>query len=109
MVAVAITAFVLVSLIGLSNRSIQDVVLAEHMTTATFLSKKIVSEALIEKSFKSLEEDGGFEEEQFKEYTWKKTVTISEPIEGVQVTEIRVAVLWKEGEREESVELVAYE
>ncbi len=109
MVAVAIMAFVLVSLIGLSNRSAQDVVLAEHMTTATLLAKRMMAEAIIEKSFKPLEEDGGFEEERFKEYTWKKTVTISEPIEGVQVTEIRVAVQWKEGGREESVELIAYE
>lgn len=109
MVAVAITAFVLVSLIGLSNRSTQDVVFAEHMTTATLLARRIMTDTLIEKSSKSLEDEGEFEEEQFKQYSWKKTITISELMEGITVTEFRVAVLWKEGERQESVELVTYE
>lgn len=109
MVAVAIMAFVLVTLIGLSNRSTQHVLLAERMTTATLLAKKVMTEMLLERPYKPLEEEGVFEEDEFKDYAWKKMITISEPMPGVMVTEIRAAVLWQEGERQEMVELVTYE
>jgi general secretion pathway protein I len=108
MVAVAILAFVLVSLLGLKNRSVQDVMLAEHITTATLLAKIEMTKALLTTTHKEQEEEGEFEEEEFKDYTWKKTVSLV-PLPQVQIWEVRVAVLWKEGEREEMVELVSYE
>jgi hypothetical protein len=52
------------------------------------------------------EEEGEFEEEDFKDYTWKKIISPT-PIE--KLLEVRVAVLWKEGDRQEMVELVSYE
>jgi general secretion pathway protein I len=106
MVAVAILAFVLVSLMGLQNSSSRDVLLAERITMATLLAKRVMTETLITRPSAPLEKDGEFTEEEFAEYKWKKIVA---PTPVPQVLEVRVAVLWKEGERLEQVELVSYE
>jgi general secretion pathway protein I len=108
MVAVAILGFVLVSLLGLANRSGQDVIVAERITTGTLLAKRKMTETL-PPSGKTLalgEDEGEFEEEDFKDYTWKKIISPT-PIE--KLLEVRIAVLWKEGDRQEMVELVSYE
>ncbi len=111
MVAVAILGMVLISLLGLKNRSIQDVVLSEHITTATLLAKREMTEMLQNTASRPTENEteGDFPEEEFKGYAWKKTIITLSPLVNVQITEIRVAVLWKEGERQEKVELVTYE
>lgn len=106
MVAVSIMAMVLVSLLGLKNRSMQDVLLAERITTATLLAKGLMIETTRVRPTASVEDAGEFPEEQFKDYTWKKMVS---PTPYPPIMEVRVAVLWKEGEREEQVELVSYE
>lgn len=106
MVAVAILGFVLISLLGLANRSGQDVMLAERITTATLLAKAKMTEALSEKIFVLTEDEGEFEEEDFKDYRWRKIIS---PTPIAQLMEVRVAVLWKEGEQQEMVELVSYE
>ena len=106
MVAVAILGFVLVSLLGLANRSEQDVMLAERITTATLLAKAKMTEALSEKIVVLTEDEGEFEEEDFKDYRWRKIIS---PTPIAQLMEVRVAVLWKEGEQQEMVELVSYE
>ncbi len=105
MVAVTIMAMVLVSLLGLKNRSMQDVMLAEHITTATMLAKRMMVETTMTKPSLPVEEEGEFAEE-LKGYTWKKTIS---PTPLVQIMEVRVAVLWQEGTRLEMVELVSYE
>ena len=105
MVAVAILGLVIVSLLGLRNRSLQDVLLAGRITTATMLAEREMANTL-SRPLAPLEEEGEFEEEEFKDFTWKKIVALT-PIPGIM--EARVAVLWKEGEREELVELVSYE
>jgi Tfp pilus assembly protein PilV len=107
MVAVSIMAMVLVSLLGLKNRSMQDVMLAEHITTATMLARRMMVETLLAKPRQPAEDEGVFPEEEYQDYTWKKMVT-QVPLQ-VQIMEVRVAVFWKEGEREERVELVSYE
>jgi type II secretion system protein I len=113
MVAVAILGMVLVSLIGLKNRSMQDVMLADHITTATLLAKRKMNENLVTAatitSVIQKEDEGEFPEEEFKAYTWKESISQLQPVENVKITEIRVAVLWKEGERQEMVELKSYE
>jgi general secretion pathway protein I len=112
MVAVAILGMVLVSLIGLQNRSMQDVVLADHITTATLLAKRKMNENLVTVGTRTVfqqEDEGDFPEEEFKEYTWKQSISQLQPLENVKITEVRVAVLWKEGERQEMVELKSYE
>jgi hypothetical protein len=106
MVAVAILSLVLVTLLGLKNRSVQDVMFAEKMTTATLLAKRLMVETLSVKMLAPIEDEGEFEEEEFKDYAWKKAISPT-PIQ--QLMEVRVAVLWKQGEREEKVELVSYE
>ncbi len=108
MVAVAILAMVLVTLLGVKNNSTEDVMLADHMTTATLLAKRMMTEALAMVPLQESDDQGGFEEEEFKDYTWQKTVS-AVPIEMAHIMEVRVAVLWKEGGRQEQVELKSYE
>jgi general secretion pathway protein I len=106
MVAVSIMATVLVSLLGLKNRSMQDVALEEHITKATVLAKRTMVDVLFSKPSQPVEDEGAFPEEEYKDYTWKKTIS---PTPFAEIMEVRVAVLWKEGERPEMVELVSYE
>jgi general secretion pathway protein I len=106
MMAVALMALVLVSLLGLQSRSSKDVELAEHITSATLLAKRVMTETLVMKPLLPLEKEGEFDDEEFSDYTWKKIVA---PTPVPQVLEVRVAVLWMEGERQEQVELVSYE
>lgn len=106
MVAVAIMAMVLVTLLGLKNNSMRDVSLMQHMTTATMLAKRAMVEATMVKPRLPGEDEGAFPEEEFKDYSWKKTIT---PTPLIDIMEVRIAVLWKEGTRQESVELVSYE
>jgi len=107
MVAVAILAMVLVTLMGVKNGSTRDVMLADHITTATLLAKRMMTQTLLTGTLTPNEDEGEFPEDEFKDYTWKKTISLT-PIE-VKLLEVRVAVLWKEGERQEMVELVSYE
>ena len=111
MVAVAILAMVLVSLLGVSNRSTEAVMLSDHITTATLLAKRVMTETLMSSPLTQTEDEGEFPEDEFKDYAWKKTVSPMqiEGVKGVQITEVRVAVLWKEGTRQEMVELKSYE
>ena len=112
MVAVAILGMVLVTLIGLKNRSMQDVMLADHITTATLLAKRKMNESLVTAGTRTVmekEDEGEFPEEEYKVYTWKQSISQLQPMENVRVTEVRVAVLWKEGTRQEIVELLSYE
>jgi type II secretion system protein I len=110
MVAVTILSMVLVTLIGLKNRSMQDVALAEHLTTATLLANGKMMETIMLKNFTIGEEEGDFPgQENLTEYAWKRTITKIPLPNGQFITEVRVAALWKEGTRPEMVELVDYE
>jgi general secretion pathway protein I len=106
MVAVSIMALVLVTLLGLKDKTMQDVMLSDHITTATLLAKRMMTDTIMFKPRLPLEDEGEFTEQEFKEYTWKKVISVT-PL--AQVMEVRVAVLWKEGTRQEMVELVGYE
>ena len=106
MIAVSILAVVLVSLLGLKNRGVQDVAFAEHMTQATLLAKRVMTETVLARPLLPQEQEGEFPEEEFKDYLWKKIVA---PTPVPSILEVRVAVLWKEGARDEMVELVSYE
>ena len=114
MVAVAIMATVLVTLIGLKNRGMQDVLLAEHITTATLLARIKMVDTLPLIAAKTLqppvEDEGDFSnDENLKDYTWKRTVSNLPLPNGSFIMEVRVATLWMEGARQEQVELVSYE
>ena len=112
MVAVAILGMVLVTLLGVKNRSMQDVMIADRITTATLLATRVMNEALVTAGTRTVmekEDEGPFPEEEFKDYTWKQSISQLQPVVNVKITEVRVAVLWKEGERQEMVELLSYE
>jgi len=110
MVAVAIMAMVLVTLLGLKNRSMQDVALAEHITTATMLANGMMLETIKSRQFAPVEEEGEYPaRENLMEYTWKRTISKLPLPNGSFINEIRVATLWLEGTRPEMVELVDYE
>ncbi len=109
MVAVAILAMVLVTLLGVKNRSMEDVMLADHITTATMLAKRKMTEVLLSGQLSQKEDAGEFPEEEFTGYTWKQDIALIQPIENMQITEVRVQVLWKEGQRQEKVELLSYQ
>lgn len=110
MVAVTIMSLVLVTLIGLKNRSMQDVALAEHMTTATMLANGKMMETIMARKFDVVEEEGDFPgQENLTDYSWKRTVSRMPLPNGSFITVVRVATLWKEGTRPEMVELVDYE
>jgi general secretion pathway protein I len=106
MMAVSIMALVLVTLLGLKNKTMQDVMLADHMTTATLLAKQLMTDTIMFKPRLPLEDEGNFTEDEYKDYAWKKTISFTA---FPQIMEVRVAVLWKEGTRQEQVELVGYE
>ncbi len=106
MVAVSIMSLVLVTLLGLNNRTMQDVALAEHMTTATLLARRVMTDTIKIKPRLPLEDEGEFPEEEFKNFMWRKTII---PMPIFQMMEVHVAVLWTEGTRQEMVELVSYE
>ncbi len=105
MIAVAILALVVVSLLGLRNRSIEDVQVAGRITTATMLAKRVMTETLLTR-LEPKEDEGKFDEDLYQDYTWKTSISQTEI---PAILEVRVAVLWKEGTRDESVELVSYE
>jgi general secretion pathway protein I len=110
MVAVAIMAMVLVTLLGLKNNSMQDVAMAEHITTATMLANGKMMEIIMSGRFNPVEEEGEFPDgENPANYTWKRTISKIPLPNGSILTEVRVAALWKEGTRSEMVELVDYE
>jgi len=109
MVAVAILAMVLVTLMGVKNRSMEDVMLADHITTATMLAKRKMTEVLLSGQLSQKEDAGEFPEEEFTGYTWKQDIAFIQPIENMQITEVRVQVLWKQGQRQEMVELLSYQ
>ncbi len=110
MVAVAIMSMVLVTLLGLQSRTMQDVAQAEHITTATMLAKRMMVDVIVSKKWQPVEEDGDFTgEDNFKDYAWKRTISQIPLFSTVFITEIRIAVLWTEGTRQEMVELVDYE
>jgi hypothetical protein len=86
----------------------EDVMKAERFTTATLLAKRLMTETLIKKPQLPAEDEGEFPEDVYgdvyKDYSWKKTIA---PTPIPQVMEVRIAVLWKEGERFDMVELVS--
>jgi len=59
---------------------------------------------LAEKSLSS-DDEGPFPE-PYQDYTWRKTIV---PTPLAQIMELHIAVLWKEGTRDEMVEIVNYE
>jgi general secretion pathway protein I len=104
MIALAILASVLVVLLGLRNRDGELHRYAADLLEATLLAKQKMTDQELA-GFPELGELSGSFGEENPRFSWREVVSAT-PFDSVR--EIQVAVLWKRGEREESVGLTAY-
>lgn len=107
MIALAIVAIALVSLLGLSNRSIlvQDKI--QKLTRATLLAQQVMSEQELNVggSRISWEPQGDNFAEPFENFRWQ--VSYQDTLIS-QVKQITVTVLWGAAEKNEQVQLVSF-
>ena len=107
MIALAIVAIALVSLLGLSNRSIlvQDKV--QQITRATLLAQQLISELELNVENTRLnwaEQEDSFSA-PFANFRWQ--VSYQDTLIS-QVKQVTVIVLWGEKEKNEQVQLVSF-
>ncbi|MDA3902534.1 MAG: prepilin-type N-terminal cleavage/methylation domain-containing protein [Desulfuromusa sp.] len=107
MIALAIVAIALVSLLGLSNRSIlvQDTI--QKVTRATLLAQQLMSEQELNVGNERLswEPQGDDFTAPFEEFRWQ--VSYQDTLIS-QVKQVTVVVLWGEAEKNEQVQLVSF-
>ncbi len=107
MIALAIVAIALVSLLGLSNRSIlvQDKI--QQITRATLLAQQLLSELElnVENTRLNWEEQEDNFTEPFANFRWQ--VSYQDTLIS-QVKQVTVIVLWGEKEKNEQVQLVSF-
>jgi general secretion pathway protein I len=99
LVALAVLAVALVSLLGLQNRNLLLTVQAERLSTATLLVREMLTRTLLEGPEAARVTSGDFSDlhpGQYPEFRWRRTVRPA-PVEGLW--ELRVGVTW--GERED--------
>ena len=99
LVALAVLAVALVSLLGLHNRNLLLTIRAERLSTATLLAREILTRTQLDGKEAARISDGDFGElhpGQYPEFRWHRTVR-STALAGLW--ELRVGVLW--GERED--------
>ncbi|MDX2493825.1 MAG: type II secretion system protein [Desulfuromusa sp.] len=107
MIALAIVAIALVTLLGLSNRSIlvQDKI--QKVTSATLLAQQLMSEQElnIEKAGLNWEPQEDVFAEPFADFRWQ--VSYQDTLIS-QVKQVTIQVLWGEAEKNEQVKLVSF-
>jgi len=107
LVALAVLAVALVSLLGLQNRNLLLTMQAERLSTATLLAQEMLTRTQLEGPDAARVTSGDFSSlhpQQYPEFRWHRTVRPA-PIEGLW--ELRVGVTW--GEREdERAELMLF-
>jgi general secretion pathway protein I len=107
MIALAIVAIALVSLLGLLNRSIliQDKV--QRLTQATMLAQQLMSEQELNvgKSRSSWDPQEDEFLEPFADFRWQ--ISYQDTLIN-QVKQVTVIVLWGEAEKNEQVQLVSF-
>jgi prepilin-type N-terminal cleavage/methylation domain-containing protein len=110
MVAVAILAMVLVTLMGVQNRSTQDVMLGTTLRLRR-CSQSRRCMRLRDCGNKNDRREGGRRRilRMSSRALRKQSISQVQLAENIKITEVRLAVLWKEGERQEMVELLSYE
>lgn len=104
MISVGILAIVLVALLGLRNRAINLNGYARNLTIATLLAKEKVERFELEGPLQLGEISGDFEGE-YSLFHWSQRVS-STPYNAVK--EATIAVTWREGKKEETVEVTTY-
>jgi len=100
MVALAIVAVALTALLGLRNRSLAMAAFAHHLTEATLLANRRISDLSTRGVFAI-----GTTEGSAPPYRWIEEIRPT-PLDGVR--EAVVTVLWQEGAHEERVEITTY-
>lgn len=107
MIALAIVAIALVSLLSLSNRSISVQERVQRETQATLLAQHIMSreEVLATGRSSGWQDQEEWFEEPFAEYRWQ--VSYQDTIIP-QVKQVTVAVIWGAVEQNEQVSLVSF-
>ena len=107
MIALAIVAIALVSLLGLSNRSIllQDKV--QRVTRATLLAQQLMSEEELNVGEKRLGWDDREDTfaEPFADFRWQ--ISYQETLLS-RVKQVTVTVLWGDPDRNEQVRLISF-
>jgi len=107
MIALAIVAIALVSLLGLSNRSILVQERIQKLTRATLLAQQLMSEQEVippgSRTSWELQED--VFEEPFSDFRWRISYQDT-PINNVK--QINVTVLWGEAAKNEQVQLTSF-
>ncbi len=106
MIALAIVAIALVTLLGLSNRTILVQDRVQKLTRATLLAQQLMSEQEIKPATERtwVPEEDVFAA-PFEEFRWQ--VSYQDTLIN-QVKQVTVTVLWGEAEKNESVELVSF-
>jgi general secretion pathway protein I len=107
MIALAIVAIALVSLLGLSNRSIlvQDKI--QRLTQATLLAQQLMSEEELNVGEKRLnwEDREDVFVEPYEAFRWK--ISYQETLIN-RVKQVTVTVLWGDPDKNERVQLVSF-
>jgi general secretion pathway protein I len=100
-VAMAVLAVALVSLLGLYHRNLQQTIQTQRLSVAMLLAQEILTRTQLEGRTTTPQTTGDFVElhpGQYPEFRWQRTV-YSTPLAGLW--EVRVAVSW--GERADEV------
>ncbi len=106
MIALAIVAISLVTLLGLSNRSILVQERIQRLTRATLLAQQVMSEEEVEPA--SAQRDWSPKEEVFEEpYSDYRYQVSYQDTMLARVKEVRVVVLWGDPEKNEQVQLTS--
>jgi len=105
MIALAIVAIALVTLLGLSNRSILVQERIQKLTRATLLAQQLMSEQEVgDGSPRSWEPKEDIFAEPFSEFRWR--ISFQDTMLD-SVKQINVVVLWGDAEKNEQVELTS--
>lgn len=104
LISLAIVAIVLITCLRAQNQSIRLYQLSRDLTIATILARQKMGEIELA-GFPELEEEEGDFEDAFPEFTWRQRVSET-PFE--EARRVDLSIIWKEGTRERSVDLIAY-
>lgn len=107
MIALAIVAIALVTLLGLSNRTVLVHERIQKLTRATLLAQQLISEQEVQIAGVGTvdEEREGVFEEPFADFSWR---IYYENTMIPQVREIHVQVSWGRAQHNEQVELISF-
>jgi general secretion pathway protein I len=104
LISLAIVAIVLITCLRAQNQSIRLYQLSRDLTIATILARQKMGEIELA-GFPELGEEEGDFEDAFPEFTWRQRVSET-PFE--EARRVDLSIIWKEGTRERSVDLIAY-